>query len=83
MWTVHEALQIREIVLLAYLQAVSKTSLSLNSDRTVDPRFNSHAFTLLTRDIENVCQYVARYGLSYDGKRIAHQLWYKFRNAQL
>lgn len=51
--------------------------------QAVDPRFNSNAFTLLTRDIENVCQYVARYGLSYDGKRIAQQLWYRFRNARL
>jgi hypothetical protein len=34
MWTVHEALQFREVVPSSYLQTVFKTSLSLNSDRT-------------------------------------------------
>lgn len=51
--------------------------------QAVDPRFNSNAFSLLARDIENVCNYVARYGLVYDGMRIAERLWHKFRNAQL
>jgi len=51
--------------------------------QAVDPRFNSNAFSLLARDIENVCHAIARYGLSYDDKRIVQQLWYKFRNAQL
>ncbi|HTK06224.1 MAG TPA: RIO1 family regulatory kinase/ATPase [Ktedonobacteraceae bacterium] len=51
--------------------------------QAVDPRFNSNAFSLLTRDIENICHYVARYGLIHDGKHIATQLWYKFRNAKL
>ncbi|HET8842490.1 MAG TPA: RIO1 family regulatory kinase/ATPase [Ktedonobacteraceae bacterium] len=51
--------------------------------QAVDPRFNSNAFSLLTRDIENVCQYMARYGLVYDGKRIAERLWHRFGNAQL
>ncbi len=51
--------------------------------QAVDPRFNSNALSLLTRDIENVCHSVERYGLIYDGKRIAEQLWHKFRNAQL
>lgn len=51
--------------------------------QAVDPRFNSNALSLLTRDIENVCQAVASYGLIHDGKRIAEGLWYKFRNARL
>ena len=51
--------------------------------QAVDPRFNPNAFALLTRDIENVCQYVARYGLVYDGRRIAERLWHRFRNAHL
>ncbi|HLZ61468.1 MAG TPA: RIO1 family regulatory kinase/ATPase [Ktedonosporobacter sp.] len=51
--------------------------------QAIDPRFNSNALSLLTRDIENICQYVARYGLVYDGRRIAERLWYRFRNAQL
>ena len=55
----------------------------INFPQAVDPRFNSNAFTLLTRDLENVCHAFERYGLVYDGKRIAARLWHKFRNAQL
>ncbi len=51
--------------------------------QAVDPRFNSNALFLLTRDIENICHYIARYGLIYDGRRIAERLWHKFSNAQL
>lgn len=51
--------------------------------QAVDPRFNSNALALLTRDVERVCEYVERYGLIYDGRRIAERLWHKFRNAQL
>jgi RIO kinase 1 len=51
--------------------------------QAVDPRFNPNALALLTRDIENVCHYMARYGLMHDGKRIAEQLWHKFKNAEL
>ena len=51
--------------------------------QAVDPRFNSNALSLLTRDIENICHYLARYGLMYDGRHIAERLWHKFRNAQL
>lgn len=51
--------------------------------QAVDPRFNSHAFTLLARDIENVCKYVARFGLHRDSTQIANRLWYQFRNALL
>jgi RIO kinase 1 len=51
--------------------------------QVVDPRFNPNALTLLTRDIENICRYVARYGLERDGQRIAQELWWKFKNAVL
>ena len=51
--------------------------------QAVDPRFNSNALALLTRDIENVCRYVARYGLEQDSQRIAEQLWYRFKNGEL
>jgi RIO kinase 1 len=51
--------------------------------QAVDPRFNSNAFFLLTRDIENICHHLSRYDLVYDGTRIAERLWQKFRNAQL
>lgn len=51
--------------------------------QAVDPRFNSNALALLTRDIDNVCRYFGRYGLSRDGQRIAEDLWYRFENAEL
>ena len=51
--------------------------------QAVDPRFNPNAFTLLTRDIENICSYAARYGLERNGLRIAEQLWRRFKNAEL
>lgn len=51
--------------------------------QAIDARFNSNALSLLIRDIENVCHAVARYGLTYDGRRIAERLWHRFRNAQL
>src|SRR6266852_2675185 len=51
--------------------------------QAVDPRFNLNAFTFLTRDIENICRYIARYGLERDGQRITERLWRKFMNAEL
>lgn len=51
--------------------------------QAVDPRFNSHAPFLLSRDIERVCEYFARYDLHYDARNIANRLWHRFRNAQL
>ncbi|GCF08892.1 RIO1 family regulatory kinase/ATPase domain-containing protein [Dictyobacter arantiisoli] len=51
--------------------------------QAVDPRFNSHAYTLLERDIDNICKYVARYGLQRDATQLARRLWQQFRNARL
>ena len=51
--------------------------------QTVDPRFNVNAFSLLERDINNVCRYFARYGLQRDSLRLANALWRKFVNAEL
>ena len=31
--------------------------------QAVDPRFNQHAFDLLTRDVTNLCRYFARFGV--------------------
>jgi RIO kinase 1 len=51
--------------------------------QTIDPRFNVNAFSLLERDINNVCRYFARYGLQRDSLRLANTLWRKFMNAEL
>ncbi|GHO49473.1 RIO1 family regulatory kinase/ATPase [Ktedonospora formicarum] len=51
--------------------------------QAVDPRVNSHAFTLLARDIDNVCKYIGRYGLRRDSGELANRLWHRFKNSQL
>lgn len=51
--------------------------------QAVNPRFNPNARSLLTRDIENICRYMARYGLERDGHAIADRLWRRFKNSEL
>ncbi len=51
--------------------------------QAVDPRFNSSAFMLLTRDIENVAAYGARSGVRVAAVRLAAELWERFMEAQL
>lgn len=51
--------------------------------QAVDPRFNPNARSLLTRDIENICRYMAHYGLERDGHAIADRLWRRFINSEL
>jgi len=51
--------------------------------QAIDPRFNSNALSLLTRDIENICRYMSRYGVEHDARRIANQLWWRFKKAEL
>lgn len=51
--------------------------------QAIDPRFNPNALDLLTRDIDNICRYIARYGLERDPQRIARRLWQRFKNAEL
>src|SRR6266851_3527568 len=50
--------------------------------QAVDPRFNPNARSLLTRDIENICRYMARYGLERDGQAIADRMWRRFKNSE-
>ena len=51
--------------------------------QAVDPRFNLNARALLERDIDNICRYIARYGLQRDSHAIADRLWHKFKNSDL
>lgn len=46
--------------------------------QAVDPRFNTHARDLLTRDLRNVCRHFARYGLETDHTAIVDDLWRRF-----
>lgn len=43
--------------------------------QAVNPYVNPEALALLTRDVERLCDYFARYGIECDGARLAHDLW--------
>jgi RIO kinase 1 len=43
--------------------------------QSVDPRANPHAFDLLHRDLENVCDYFAPYGIHADPYRLCTRIW--------
>jgi RIO kinase 1 len=51
--------------------------------QSVDPRSNRNAYGLLTRDLENVCQFFAKFGVQSNPYRIASRLWTRFLNAEL
>jgi RIO kinase 1 len=43
--------------------------------QSVDIHSNSSAFALLERDVENICDYFADYGIRADSSRLARQFW--------
>ncbi|HIE29873.1 TPA: hypothetical protein EYP66_21600 [Candidatus Poribacteria bacterium] len=43
--------------------------------QSVDPRVNRNAYTLLQRDIKNICRYWARYGIRRDALELANDLY--------
>jgi RIO kinase 1 len=51
--------------------------------QAVDARFNANAHDLLARDVENVCRFAARYGVTADPARITRELWRRFLRADL
>jgi RIO kinase 1 len=51
--------------------------------QAVDPRFNPNAYTLLERDVVNVCRAFGRYGVERDGQRIAAGLWARYARGDL
>lgn len=51
--------------------------------QAVDARFNPSAFTLLLRDIMNVCDYFGGYGVKSDPTRMAEYLWTRYQRAEL
>ena len=44
---------------------------------------NRHAFELLQRDSERLCQYFARYDIQADAQVLAANLWQAFMEARL
>lgn len=51
--------------------------------QAVDPRFNSNALALLTRDIENISRFFSRFGVENQPQRLVDSLWTRFRRSQL
>jgi RIO kinase 1 len=51
--------------------------------QAVDARFNPNAFSLLARDIDNLCRYFARYDVQANSFRLAEELWTQFLRAEL
>lgn len=51
--------------------------------QSVDIYSNSSAFALLERDVENICDYFADYGIRADPSRLARQFWRRALHAEL
>ncbi|MBI3538209.1 MAG: hypothetical protein HY070_11720 [Chloroflexi bacterium] len=45
--------------------------------QAVNPFKNPHAFKLLTRDLERLCDHFARYGIRAEARALARELWKK------
>jgi len=52
---------------------------AIDFPQAVDPRFNHNARHLLERDLENVCGHFAHAGLHPDARRIANEMWHRYR----
>lgn len=46
--------------------------------QVVVPFKNPHAYALLTRDIQRICDYFARYGIEADAKLLTQELWNRY-----
>jgi RIO kinase 1 len=51
--------------------------------QAVDARFNPEAYTLLGRDLQNVCAYFARYGVQSDPAHMTDFFWSRFVRSEL
>jgi len=51
--------------------------------QSVDPRVNENAFSLLVRDMNNVCGYFRKYGIVENGQSLATELWEKYSQGRL
>jgi RIO kinase 1 len=51
--------------------------------QSVNPHVNRNAFSLLVRDLENVCQYFAAYGIEADPYRLVRQVLSRVRQPAL
>lgn len=51
--------------------------------QTTDPRFNSHCYDLLSRDVQNICRYFDSQGVETDAGSLTADLWRRFQYAEL
>ena len=51
--------------------------------QAVDPRLNPAALQLLSRDVENICGWAKRQGMSFDAGRFTTTLWRRFVNGEV
>ncbi|MCP3906200.1 MAG: hypothetical protein GY715_21455 [Planctomycetes bacterium] len=51
--------------------------------QAIDPRLNGNGFTLLVRDLENLCRWAERLGVSRPAGKIASRLWERFVMGEL
>ena len=51
------------------------TPVVIDFPQACDPRFNSNAFRLLVRDIENLARYFGRFGVTCDAFGLAERYW--------
>ena len=61
----------------------SGTPIVIDFPQAVDARFNPNAHELLERDLDNVCGYFARFGVRADGRRLAGEMWRRYRTGML
>lgn len=47
--------------------------------QAVHPQVNAQSYTLLQRDVENVCRYWERYGLRANPRRITEDMWARYQ----
>jgi RIO kinase 1 len=59
------------------------TATVIDFPQAVDARMNPNARSLLDRDLENLCGYFARQGVHADPRRLARELWNRYRDSRL
>ncbi len=51
--------------------------------QAIDPRLNQHGYTLLSRDIEDVCNWAHKHGVNRPAGKITTRLWRRFSHGEL
>ena len=51
--------------------------------QATDPRLNDNGYKLLSRDIDNVCNWAQKHGINRPANRIMNKLWRRFIHGEL